>query len=1205
MPTFHLRSLPPLMKNQFDRALATTNSHGQNEAAIQPFSDIVAKQPQDAKVRIWLGAACREAGNLDRARSEFREALRLATDSATADLAHAALAQLENEYSDNMSRKDTASHGSSQNSGQLSFPPVSSSAITTLQLNSAHSRNFPQNSSPLWWRRLRFSTKATVLAIAMGTVPALALGVSSYYLTNQAITNQVSPTEQNPTTNLSDLRVQLLLNLMLGTGSTAVVVGAIAAYLAHRTTREIQAATKAVEKLGRGDLSTFLRVEGEDELSALGSNINQLANQLQLQLSKQTSQVRQELLLNSISSSIREAIDTEDMFNTLVAEVRTALQSDRVIVYRFNPDWSGTIAAESVGRGWPPSLGSQLSDPCFKSRYVIPYQKGRVTATKDIYNAGLSDCHIRQLETFSVKANLVVPIIADRQLHGLLIAHHCCGPRVWNETEIDFLKQVATQMGFALNQDILLKQQESLRKQQEAEAERARLLNEITSQIRESLDTDYIFNTAVAETRAALQADRVVVYLFNSAEGRGTIVAESVARGWPTALGSIIANPCFENRYVILYEKGRVKANEDIYKADLSDCHIKQLETFSVKANLMVPIIADGQLQGLLIAHQCSGPRAWTKIEIDFFKQVATQVGVALDQAMLLKQQESLRKQQEAEAERAKVLAEVAEMAATEQRQQKEAEAKRARAFADMTKQILRSLNLEDIFNTTVRQVKQALKADRVVIYRFESDWNGKMIAESVDSNWTICLGAEVEDTCFMGNHGGLYRQGRVRAIDDIYQANLTKCHIQLLERFEVKANLVAPILIRDELLGLVIAHQCSGPREWQEAEVNWLAQVATQVGIALEQATLLQLREQARQEAERRSQEQRQQKEALQNQLAELIDDVKWVAKGDLTVLATVTEGEIGTVADFFNSIIASLRQIVTQVKQAAVQVNVSLGENEAAIRQLSDQALTQAEETTHTLESVEQMSLSIQAVAESAHQAATVARTASATAEAGEQAMERTVQGIVNLRESVSETSKKMKRLGQSSQEISKAVYLIKQIAQATNMLAINAGIQTERENQGSLGLAAVAEEISELAARATTATQEIEEIVDNIQRETNEVVEAMEQGTAQVVEGTHLVEDAKHSLGQILEVSHQIDELVQSISSATVSQAHTSQAVTNLMQKIARVSEQTSQSSHQISDSLQQTVAIAHELQASVGVFKVDTENSSELLRAATQQ
>lgn len=1182
------------MKNQLDQALAKTNSQGQYEAVIQPFSDLVTQQPQDAKIRIWLGAASREAGNLDKARAELREALRLAGDSATADLARTALAQLENESSGTMSHTEIVSQGSHSKLGYTELPQVLTKTLKNPPFGLVRSSQSSQESSPPWWRQLRLSTKATLLAIAFGTLPAIGIGATSYYLTNQAITTQVAQTGQSPTTTMSELKAQLLLTLMLGTGGTVLFVGAIAAFLAHRASREISAATEAVEKLGRGELSTYLQVQGEDELSTLGTHINQLADQLQLQFSQQAAEVKQELLLNSISSSIREAFDTQDMFTTVVSEVRAALKADRVIVYRFNPDWSGTMIAESVGRGWPPSVGAQINDTCFKDRYVIPYQKGRIRATNDIYNAGLTDCHIRQLETFSVKANLVVPIIADRQLHGLLITHQCSGPRTWKETEMDFLKQVATQMGFALNQEILLKKEETLRKQQEAEAERARLLNDITSNIRESLDTDYIFNTAVVETRAALQADRVVVYRFD-AEGIGTIVAESVARGWPSALGLQMANPCFENRYVILYEKGRVKANEDISKADLTDCHLRQLETLSVKANLIVPVIVDRQLHGLLIAHQCSAPRTWKEIEIDFFKQVANQVGVALDQAMLLKQQETLRKQKEAEAERARLLAEAAEIAVLEQRQQQEAEAKRARAFAEMTKQILRSLNLEDIFSTTVRQVKQALKVDRVLIYRFDSDWSGTMIAESVDSNWTIALGAEVEDTCFKGNHGGLYRKGRVRAINDIYQANLTKCHIKLLERFEVKANLVAPILIRDELLGLLIAHQCAKPRDWQEEEINWLAQVATQVGIAIEQATLLDQREQARQEAQASFQEQRQQKEALQHQLAELLSEVQGAAKGDLTVLAEVKEGEIGTVADFFNSIIASLRGIVTQVKQAAVQVNVSLGENEGAIRQLSDQALTQAEEITRTLGSVEQMTLSIQAVAESAHRAAAVARSASTTAQAGGQAMERTVQGILKLRATVGETSKKVKRLGQSSQEISKAVYLIQQIAQATNMLALNAGIQTARENEETQSFTAVAEEISELAERSTAATQEIEQIVETIQRETNEVVEAMELGTSQVVEGTYLVEETKDSLGQILEVSHQIDELVQSISSATVSQAQTSLAVTNLMQKIARVSEQTSESSHQISRSLQQTVVVAQELQSSVGVFKVDTENS----------
>jgi methyl-accepting chemotaxis protein len=217
-------------------------------------------------------------------------------------------------------------------------------------------------------------------------------------------------------------------------------------------------------------------------------------------------------------------------------------------------------------------------------------------------------------------------------------------------------------------------------------------------------------------------------------------------------------------------------------------------------------------------------------------------------------------------------------------------------------------------------------------------------------------------------------------------------------------------------------------------------------------------------------------------------------------------------------------------------------------------------------------------------------VARTASTTAEEGGIAIERSVQNIFTLRETVAETAKKVKRLGESSQRISKVASLIDQIALQTNLLAINAGIEAARAGEEGQGFAVVAEEVGELAARSAAATREIEQIVDNIQKETAEVVEAMELGTSQVVEGTNLVEGAKQSLHQILDVSRQIDTLVQSISTATVSQAETSQAVTELMKAIAIVSEHTSNSTRKVSSSLKETVEIAQELQESVGTFNV---------------
>jgi methyl-accepting chemotaxis protein len=390
--------------------------------------------------------------------------------------------------------------------------------------------------------------------------------------------------------------------------------------------------------------------------------------------------------------------------------------------------------------------------------------------------------------------------------------------------------------------------------------------------------------------------------------------------------------------------------------------------------------------------------------------------------------------------------------------------------------------------------------------------------------------------------------------------------------------------------VGLLCAHQCSETRIWQQSEFYLLKQLAVQIGFALDQAKLIE-------QLNVVSVQQQQQSEALRSQLISLVKDVEEVVKGDLTVRADVTEGEIGTVADFLNAVIENLRGIVTRVKLATTRVNASLGENEQAIRQLADAAFKQTEETTRILESVEQMTQSIQEVANSANHAAAVTRTASTTAQVGEKAMERTVQKILNLQETVAETAKKVKRLSESSQEISKVVSLINQIAVQTNLLALNAGIEASRAGEEGKGFAVVAKEVGQLAARSAAATKQIEQIVETIQIESTQAVEAMERGTTEVVEGTHLVEETKQSLGQILDVSRQIDQLVQSISGATVSQVEASNVVTELIKEMVIVSEQTSKSSHQISSSLQQTVEVAQELQSSMEVFKVDETNTPQ--------
>ncbi|NET49913.1 MAG: HAMP domain-containing protein [Merismopedia sp. SIO2A8] len=343
--------------------------------------------------------------------------------------------------------------------------------------------------------------------------------------------------------------------------------------------------------------------------------------------------------------------------------------------------------------------------------------------------------------------------------------------------------------------------------------------------------------------------------------------------------------------------------------------------------------------------------------------------------------------------------------------------------------------------------------------------------------------------------------------------------------------------------------------------------------------------------EAQRKAEEQEQAKEDLQRQVIRLLDDVEGAARGDLTVQAEVTADVLGAVADSFNLTIQNLREIVEQVKQAARQVSKGSTENEMFARSLSSDALRQAEELAVTLNSVQVMTNSIQRVAESAREAEEVARSASSTALRGGEAVEKTVSGILEIRETVAETTRKVKRLAESSQEISKIVALISQIASRTNLLALNASIEAARAGEAGRGFAIVADEVRQLADRAAKASKEIEQIVLQIQSETGSVMTAMEEGTQQVIEGTRLAEQAKRSLEDIIQVSNRIDTLVRSITADTVEQTETSRAVAQVMQSVELTAQETSQEAQRVSGSLQNQVGVARELLNSVEKFKVD--------------
>ena len=303
------------------------------------------------------------------------------------------------------------------------------------------------------------------------------------------------------------------------------------------------------------------------------------------------------------------------------------------------------------------------------------------------------------------------------------------------------------------------------------------------------------------------------------------------------------------------------------------------------------------------------------------------------------------------------------------------------------------------------------------------------------------------------------------------------------------------------------------------------------------------------------------------------------------------MTEEEIGTVADSYNATINSLRKIVTQVQAAATQVAATTSSNEVSVQGVSADALRQEEDIAAALDQIQEMSNSIWDVANSAEQAEVAVKQATQTVEAGDAAMNRTVNGILAIRETVTETSKKVKQLGESSQQISKVVNLIGRFAAQTNLIALKASIEAARAGEEGRGFAVLADEVRALARQSAEATSEIESLVTKIQTETNEVVAAMEVGTEQVTTSTKLVHETRQSLNKISDASAQISALVEAIASAAVVQSHASESVTQTMSDVAAIASKNSSEANLVSVSFKELLVVAQELQASVGQFKVN--------------
>ncbi len=326
------------------------------------------------------------------------------------------------------------------------------------------------------------------------------------------------------------------------------------------------------------------------------------------------------------------------------------------------------------------------------------------------------------------------------------------------------------------------------------------------------------------------------------------------------------------------------------------------------------------------------------------------------------------------------------------------------------------------------------------------------------------------------------------------------------------------------------------------------------------------------------------------QEAILRLMDELGELADGNLAVTASVTEDITGAIADSINFTVEELRTLVRNINNATAQLNSAVRDANQISEQLTAASKRQAHEIEETSQAVVNISQSVQQVSDNAAESASVAELSLAAAEKGQQAVQNTIAGMNALREQIQETSKRIKRLGESSQEIGEIVELISDITEQTNVLALNAAIQAASAGEAGRGFSVVAEEVQRLAERSAEATKQIAAIVKTIQSDTHDTVAAMEISTQSVVEGAKLSDAAGQTLNEIGEVSKKLASLIAGISAATQSQAAATAKVAETMQDIRNISMQTSEGSRQTAQSIGSLTKLAETLKDSVSGFKL---------------
>lgn len=341
-------------------------------------------------------------------------------------------------------------------------------------------------------------------------------------------------------------------------------------------------------------------------------------------------QAEREELLSTITQRIRESLELEDVLNTTVSEIQQLLKSDRVVIYRFEPDWSGFVTVEAKQPGWISLLGRKIDDPCLASEAcILPFTRGAVGVINNVDASELAECYLDLLRQFQVKANLVIPILNGEQLWGLLAVQQCSNPRTWEEWEIDFLVRLSHKLSIAIQQSELYKQTQQL-------AQREQSLNRVIQIVRNSLDLSTVFHTTVFEIGVLLKVDQANILQFFPDQGLWVYI-ETYCKN-PEQIASYVGLeiPDEGNPYTAVLKRGEIFQTDN---ARFLDDEFSQIlaETFP-GAWLKVPLQVSGQLWGCISLVKHEQPFDWQDWQIDLTRAIADQLAIAIHQSELYRE---------------------------------------------------------------------------------------------------------------------------------------------------------------------------------------------------------------------------------------------------------------------------------------------------------------------------------------------------------------------------------------------------------------------------------------------------------------------------------------------------------------------------------------------------------------------------------------